>query len=96
MAGIFMTAGSLVIAFPRNLAIVYFGRSLVGIGAAFVYVPILKLIALWFPIHKFGLLTGIMVALGGLGGFLYCPSYHIDPDNSQKSECKTFNYRLYF
>lgn len=69
MAGIFMTAGSLVIAFPRNLAIVYFGRSLVGIGAAFVYVPILKLIALWFPIHKFGLLTGIMVALGGLGGF---------------------------
>ncbi|EFO62515.1 Major facilitator family transporter [Giardia lamblia P15] len=69
MAGIFMTAGSLIIAFPKNLSIVYFGRSLVGIGAAFVYVPILKLIALWFPIHKFGLLTGIMVALGGLGGF---------------------------
>lgn len=69
-AGILMTGGSLIIAFPRQLAVVYFGRSLVGIGAAFVYVPILKLIALWFPIHRFALLTGIMVALGGLGGFV--------------------------
>lgn len=70
MAGIFMTIGSLVIAFPRNLYVAYFGRSLVGIGAAFVYVPILKLIALWFPMNRFSLLTGIMVALGGLGGFI--------------------------
>lgn len=70
MAGVFMTIGSLVIAFPDILYVVYFGRSLVGIGAAFVYVPILKLIALWFPMNKFGLLTGVMVALGGLGGFI--------------------------
>lgn len=65
-----MALGSVVIGCVPSLGVAYFGRALVGLGAAFVYVPILKMTSLWFTPRKFALLAALMIAMGGLGGFL--------------------------
>jgi len=65
-----MAVGSIIIGCVPVLGVAYFGRALVGLGAAFVYVPILKMTSLWFTPKKFALLAALMIAMGGLGGFL--------------------------
>lgn len=45
-------------------------RMLVGLGAAAVWVPSIRLINEWFPPHERGRATGILSAGGGLGGTL--------------------------
>ena len=45
-------------------------RTLVGLGAAAVWVPAIRLINEWFPPHERGRATGILSAGGGLGGTL--------------------------
>ena len=46
---------------------VYFARFLLGVAGAFAFVATLKLAAVWFPAHRFGLLAGATQALGMLG-----------------------------
>ncbi len=43
------------------------GRTLVGLGAAMLFVPTLKILAEWFKPHEFAGMTGILMAMGGLG-----------------------------
>ena len=45
-------------------------RALVGLGAAAVWVPSLRLISEWFPAQERGWATGLLSAGGGLGGML--------------------------
>lgn len=44
------------------------GRFVMGIGGSFAVVGCLKLASLWFPVNRFALLTGLMVAVGMMGG----------------------------
>jgi len=39
-----------------------------GIGGAFAVVGCLKLASSWFPVNRFALLVGLMVAVGMMGG----------------------------
>lgn len=43
------------------------GRFLIGLGSAFAAVGCMKLAASWFPVERFGLLTGMMVTVGMSG-----------------------------
>ena len=45
-------------------------RMLVGLGAAAVWVPSMRLVSEWFPTHERGRVTGLVSAGGGLGGTL--------------------------
>ncbi|MGI5840123.1 MAG: MFS transporter [bacterium] len=46
------------------------GRFLIGLGVASVYVPTLKILAVWFRKNEFATLTGILGGLGALGALI--------------------------
>ncbi len=68
LAAAFCTVGCLIFAFAEVLWVASLGRFVMGIGGSFAVVGCLKLASLWFPVNRFALLTGIMVAVGMMGG----------------------------
>lgn len=44
-----------------------FGRALVGLGVAMLFIPTMKILAVWFRIREFAMMTGILVGMGGIG-----------------------------
>jgi MFS family permease len=63
-----LVAGVLAFAASRSYAESLAARCLVGLGAAAVWLPGLRLIREWFPPAERGRATGIFSAGGGLGG----------------------------
>ncbi|MFQ5521178.1 MAG: MFS transporter, partial [Candidatus Methylomirabilia bacterium] len=61
-----------VVVFPmsRSWGQSVLARALVGLGAAAVWVPSLRLISEWFSAHERGWVMGILSAGGGVGGTL--------------------------
>jgi len=43
------------------------GRTLVGLGVSMLFVPTLKVLAEWFQVKEFATMTGILMAMGGIG-----------------------------
>lgn len=62
--------GSYLFADSTLLSIAAAGRFLVGFGSAFAFVGVLKLATIWLPPNKFALISGIVTALGALGGII--------------------------
>ncbi len=65
-----LVAGALAFAASRTYLESIGARMLVGLGAAAVWVPGMRLITEWFPQRERGRATGLMSAGGGLGGTL--------------------------
>src|SRR3990167_8502383 len=61
---------TLVFSNTHSIAIAYFSRILMGLGAAFAFVGTLKLISLYFAAERFALLAGITQAMGMLGAMI--------------------------
>lgn len=68
LAAIFCAVGCFVFSFAPMLWVAQLGRFIMGIGGSFAVVGCLKLASAWFPANRFALLTGIMVAVGMMGG----------------------------
>ncbi len=68
IACILCAAGCLIFGSATSLLMAQIGRFVMGIGGSFAVVGCLKLASLWFPVNRFALLTGIMVAVGMMGG----------------------------
>ena len=49
------------------LSIAQFGRFMVGFGSAFAFVGVLKLATIWLPPERFGMVAGMLTAMGMLG-----------------------------
>ena len=47
-----------------------FARVLVGIGVSMLFVPIIKILTCWFTKAEFSLMTGILIAIGGIGALI--------------------------
>lgn len=62
-------AGSVILGTAPNVYIAIAGRTLVGIGVAMLFVPTLKVLAEWFRIKEFAMMTGILMAMGGIGSY---------------------------
>ncbi len=60
-------AGSLLLALAPSPFWAIMGRSLVGLGVAMLFVPTMKVLAEWFRIREFAMMTGILMAMGGIG-----------------------------
>ena len=43
------------------------GKVMIAAGMAVVYIPLMKLISVWFPKHDFAVLNGIVIAVGNVG-----------------------------
>jgi MFS family permease len=59
--------GSVLFGIENNIALVIFGRTLIGFGSAFGFVAVLKTATLWLPKKFFPLAVGIATSLGMLG-----------------------------
>lgn len=63
-------AGSLVFGYAPSVGWAFFGRLLVGIGVAVVFVCILKILDQWFQPQEFSTMSGVTSFIGNLGGLL--------------------------
>jgi sugar phosphate permease len=59
--------GSLVLGLAPSLGWAVAGRVLVGLGVSMLFVPTMKILAEWFLVREFATMTGILMAMGGLG-----------------------------
>jgi len=59
--------GSAVFGLAPSLSWAFAGRFLVGIGAAMVFIPTMKILAQWFRPTEFASVSGLLNAVGGLG-----------------------------
>ncbi len=59
--------GSIVLGLSPSVAWAIIGRTLVGIGVAMLFVPTMKILAEWFHRNEFARMTGILMAMGGVG-----------------------------
>jgi sugar phosphate permease len=60
-------AGSFLFGLAPNVGTALVGRTLVGIGVSLVFIPAMKLLALWFQPRQFVYYTGLLMAMGGIG-----------------------------
>ena len=59
--------GSLVLGLAPSASWAILGRTLVGLGVAMLFVPTMKILAEWFRPNEFAMMTGILMAMGGIG-----------------------------
>jgi sugar phosphate permease len=59
--------GSLMLGMAPSVFWAIFGRALVGLGVAMLFVPTMKILAEWFAAAEFALMTSILMAMGGIG-----------------------------
>ena len=62
--------GSVILGLAPTVSIAIVGRTLVGLGVAMLFVPTMKILAEWFHIKEFATMTGILMALGGVGSLI--------------------------
>jgi sugar phosphate permease len=62
-------AGSVILGMAPNVYVAIVGRTLVGLGVAMLFVPTLKVLAEWFRVKEFAMMTGILMAMGGIGSY---------------------------
>jgi sugar phosphate permease len=63
-------AGSVILGLAPTVFAAIVGRTLVGLGVAMLFVPTLKILAEWFHVREFAVMTGILMALGGVGSLI--------------------------
>lgn len=59
--------GSVLLGVATSAAMAIAGRLLVGIGVAMLFVPTLKILSEWFTPVEFAPMSGILMAMGGIG-----------------------------
>jgi sugar phosphate permease len=59
--------GSIVQGTAPNVFWAIAGRTMVGVGAAMLFVPTMKILAEWFTKKQFSAMTGVLIAMGGIG-----------------------------
>ncbi len=60
-------AGSVILGLAPSTSWAILGRTLVGIGVSMLFVPTMKVLAEWFTKKEFATMTGILMAMGGIG-----------------------------
>jgi sugar phosphate permease len=64
---LFASAGSLLLGMAPTSAWAIAGRVLVGLGVSTLFVCTLKVLSRWFHSREFATMTGILMAMGGVG-----------------------------
>jgi len=62
--------GAIILGLAPTVFIAILGRTLVGLGVAMLFVPTMKILAEWFHAREFAIMTGILMAVGGLGSLV--------------------------
>lgn len=67
LGGILMGAGTLLFAYTNSLYVLYVARFIIGFGASFNFLSLLRMQSNWFTEKEFPLLTGLTIFIGNLG-----------------------------
>ena len=59
--------GSLVTCVGTEFWMIVLGKVMIAAGMAVVYVPLMKLVSVWFPKPDFAVLSGVVIAVGNVG-----------------------------
>ena len=62
-------AASIFLGMVESMGLAILARVLVGLGVAMLFVPTMKMLTNWFKTDEFARMTGILMAVGGLGGY---------------------------
>jgi sugar phosphate permease len=62
-------AASIYLGMVGSLGLAILARILVGLGVAMLFVPTMKVMTNWFKPEEFARMTGILMAVGGLGAY---------------------------
>ncbi len=62
-------AASIFLGTVSSLGFAILARILVGLGVAMLFVPTMKVMTNWFKTDEFAMMTGILMAVGGLGAY---------------------------
>ncbi len=62
--------GSVLLGLASTAGWAIVGRTLVGLGVAMIFVPTLKVLSEWFKPREFATMTGILLAMGGIGSLI--------------------------
>lgn len=62
--------GTLIFSVAPSIGWVIFCRFLTGIGSAFCFLSVLRLISRWFPARRMALVTGVVVTMAMVGGMV--------------------------
>ena len=62
-------AASILLGLVGSLGFAILARILVGFGVAMLFVPTMKVMTQWFKDEEFARMTGILMAVGGLGAY---------------------------
>jgi sugar phosphate permease len=62
-------AASIFLGMVESMGLAILARVLVGLGVAMLFVPTMKMLTNWFRTDEFARMTGILMAVGGLGGY---------------------------
>lgn len=65
--GVLMLAGQLTLAFTESLPTAVAARAVVGLGDAFTFISVLRLVPHWFPAHRVPLVSQLTGITGQLG-----------------------------
>ena len=62
-------AASIFLGTVDSLGLAILARVLVGLGVAMLFVPTMKVMTNWFKTEEFAMMTGVLMAVGGLGAY---------------------------
>jgi sugar phosphate permease len=70
MFSLIACTGSLILGLAPTATVAIIGRTLVGLGVAMLFVPTMKILTEWFRPREFASMTGILLAMGGVGSLI--------------------------
>ena len=70
MLSLVACVGSILFSLSPSIEVLTLGRAMVGFGVGGFYVSSLKAIAVWFKPGRFATLTGVLTAIGNIGGLV--------------------------
>lgn len=68
---VLLAIGSLLCAYSatcKEFNLMIAGKFVIGIGAAVIYIPIMKVLAVWYKKDEFASMSGILLLVGNVGG----------------------------
>jgi sugar phosphate permease len=67
---IIAAVGTALFGLAHSFGLIIFGRFLMGVGVAVVWIPCMRILANWFRPNEFSTLTGMMLTWGNAGAIL--------------------------
>jgi len=77
IAAVLMGGGELLFAASHGLALALIGRALVGLGDAFTFLSVMRLVQNWFPVQRYSLLAALAALMGGAGQLVSTVPLHL-------------------